>query len=146
MNKLSVSLLFVGLIAGFIQNATSNVIGVGNGIGCAGNIIANGLAQNKIITGNPIGNVASLGLGNALAASNAIAANALAANAAACATNEVNAIGTGDVAIGGQLSVGGTTALTGKVPVIGYVTFEGTVPAGGLVSVAPGCECTQICL
>lgn len=50
-------------------------------------------------------------------------------------------IGYGDVAVAGELPVGGSTTVAGQVPVIGYVTFEGIIPAGGLVSVANNCGC-----
>ncbi|CAK1593153.1 unnamed protein product [Parnassius mnemosyne] len=55
----------------------------------------------------------------------------------------VSPMGYGDVAVAGQLPVGGSTAVVGNVPVIGYVTFEGTIPAGGTVSLASNCGCSN---
>ncbi|CAH2056288.1 unnamed protein product, partial [Iphiclides podalirius] len=122
-------------------------------------IIGNGLAQTNLAMANalPAGPVHSAMPGEA--AINSAAAAAIAANAANALSagvtglesfslggvpmSGVSPMGYGDVAVIGELPVGGSTALAGNVPVIGYVTFEGTVPAGGTVTLASNCGCSS---
>ncbi|XP_045782615.1 chorion class A protein Ld19-like [Maniola jurtina] len=125
----------------------------------ATNAIANNLA-NVAYPGNTIGGYPLNGnviAGNAIAATtNAAIANAAVGNIAAQNANlafesgpistalplsGVSPIGFGDVAVAGEMPVGGSTAVSGNVPVIGFVTFEGYLPAGGMVSVASNCAC-----
>ncbi|CAH0717864.1 unnamed protein product, partial [Brenthis ino] len=49
--------------------------------------------------------------------------------------------GIGDVAIIGQMPVGGTTVIGGQVPILGAVEFGGAVPAAGAVTIAGSCGC-----
>lgn len=49
--------------------------------------------------------------------------------------------GVGDVAVAGEMGVGGTTLVAGQVPILGAVEFCGTVPASGAVSITGSCGC-----
>lgn len=49
--------------------------------------------------------------------------------------------GLGNVAIAGELPVGGATAVAGQVPIIGAVQFGGPVCAAGTVVIAGSCGC-----
>ncbi|CAH0716988.1 unnamed protein product, partial [Brenthis ino] len=49
--------------------------------------------------------------------------------------------GIGDVAIIGEMPVGGTTVIGGQVPILGAVEFGGVVPAAGAVTIAGSCGC-----
>lgn len=140
----------------------SNGVPVVNTLGGAGAVnavVANGLAPSGVAMANalPTGPIYSAMPGEA--AINAAAATAMAANAANAISagvtglegfslggvpmSAVSPMGYGDVAVIGELPVGGSTALAGNVPVIGYVTFEGTVPAGGTVTLASNCGCSS---
>ncbi|KAG6444394.1 chorion class CA protein ERA.1 [Manduca sexta] len=112
------AILFACLFACVAQNAYAQ-FGLGNPLGCNGL----GLGPINPLAGPFPGNLGApgLGLGGLPVAAGPIAY--------------------GDVAIAGELPVGGNTAIAGNVPVVGYVMFEGNVPAGGIVSVANGCGC-----
>ncbi|XP_072937432.1 chorion class A protein Ld5-like [Epargyreus clarus] len=49
--------------------------------------------------------------------------------------------GYGEIAVAGELPVGGTTLVAGQVPILGAVEFGGIVPAGGAVTIAGSCAC-----
>ncbi|CAG4963882.1 unnamed protein product [Colias eurytheme] len=129
-----------------------NVNGITQPIGASitnlgvNNLSNNALLANNIALGNNIAasGIAALGngiTGNAIAANtNAINANANSLSFAGLPISGVSPIGYGDVAVTGEMPVGGSTAVAGNVPVIGFVTFEGNVPAGGTVTLASNCN------
>ncbi|XP_047038518.1 chorion class CA protein ERA.1-like [Helicoverpa zea] len=49
--------------------------------------------------------------------------------------------GEGNVAVYGELPVGGNTAIAGTVPIMGAVRFAGPVAAAGAVSITGQCAC-----
>nr|XP_026490610.1 chorion class CA protein ERA.1-like [Vanessa tameamea] len=49
--------------------------------------------------------------------------------------------GIGDVAVAGEMPVAGTTFVAGQVPILGLVHFAGELPAAGIVTVAGNCGC-----
>ncbi|KAJ0170239.1 hypothetical protein K1T71_014167 [Dendrolimus kikuchii] len=120
MNKF----IFACFLAVFVHNTYAQMLGMGSGCGCGNSLGFNGLGLGPGLAPNYIPNSAGF---------NGLTLGGIPMTA--------SPIGYGDVAVAGELPVGGNTAVAGNVPVIGYVMFEGCVPAGGLVSVANGCGC-----
>ncbi|CAH2084050.1 unnamed protein product [Euphydryas editha] len=80
---------------------------------------------------------AALGYGGIATTLSAPLASPLGANSASA----YGGTGVGDLAVTGEVGVGGTTLVAGQVPILGAVEFGGAVPATGAVSISGSCGC-----
>ncbi|CAK1602937.1 unnamed protein product [Parnassius mnemosyne] len=118
----------------FVQNAYSQCLGAGIGLGYAPGFAAEyslgcGSALNNEFTYGP-----GLGFGYGLGGPVGLGAPAGIVGPA------YGGAGIGDVAVAGEMGVAGNTLIAGQVPILGAVRFCGEVPAGGVVSIAGSCD------